>query len=84
MEMRMTNARVCLPHRHRIMAAGCFLCVAGLVAWSTATALGKAPSLQRPKLSPTPVLVSVSTLDMSRLAPAQFGDWDVVPSQPAR
>jgi hypothetical protein len=33
---------------------------------------------------PAPVLVSFSTLDMSRLAPAQFGDWDAAAAQPMR
>jgi hypothetical protein len=73
---RMSKARALLPQHHRLMTAACFLCMAGFVAWSTATAFGKAPSVQRPALKPTPVQVSVSTLDMSRLVPAQFGDWD--------
>jgi hypothetical protein len=83
METRMTSTPVFLLQRHRIMAAGCFLCVAAFVAWSTAAAFGKAPSVHRPQLKPTPFLVSVSTLDMSRLVPAQFGDWDAA-AQPPR
>ena len=77
----MPITRVCLPLHHRMMATGSFLCVAVLVAWSTATAFGQSASA--PTLPP-PVLVSISTLDMSRLAPAQFGDWDAIPSQSAR
>ena len=73
MEMRMTAARVCLSLRHHLKAAGCLLCVAGLAAWSTATAVVPAPA---------PIRVSTSTLDMSRLGPAHFGDWDL--AQPAR
>jgi hypothetical protein len=72
---RMSKARALLPHHHRMMAAGTFLCLAGLAAWSTATAFGQSASPPTPP-QPTSVLISVSTLDMSRLAPAQFGDWD--------
>jgi hypothetical protein len=80
MDMRMTSIRICQHQRYRMMAAGCFLCVAGLVAWSAATASGKA----RVTLPRAAVLVSTSTLDMSRLLPAQFGDWDTAAAQPAR
>lgn len=69
---RMSKAQGLQPHHRRMMAAGCHLCVAGLIAWSTAVASGQVP----PPPQPTPVLVSITTLDMSRLAPAQFGDWD--------
>jgi hypothetical protein len=79
MEMRMTGTQACLLQHYRLLAAGCFLCVAGLVAWSTTTASGQA-RVTRPTL---PVLVSISTLDMSRLVPAQFGDWDAA-AQPPR
>ena len=82
LEMRMTSTLLCLPHSHRMTAAGCFLCVAGLVAWSTATAFGQTASAPIPP-QPAPVLISVSTLDMSRLAPSQFGDWDAA-AQPTR
>jgi hypothetical protein len=78
MEMRMTSTPICLLQRHRMMAAACALCIAGLVAWSTATAFG----MVRATLPRSPVLVSTSTLDMSRLAPAQFGDWDVIALPP--
>jgi hypothetical protein len=76
--MRMTIPRLCLPLHHHFKAAGCLLCVAGLAAWSTVTASG-----QGPVAAPAAVLVSVSTLDMSQLGPAHFGDWDVA-AQPAR
>jgi hypothetical protein len=78
MDIRMTISRLRLPLRHHFKAAGCLLCVAGLAAWSGATASG-----QGPVVAPAAVLVSVSTLDMSRLEPAHFGDWDVA-AQPAR
>lgn len=79
MEIRMTTTRVCLPLRHHMNAAGCLLCVAGLAAWSVATASGQG----RVALAPAPVLISISTLDLSRLVPAHFGDWDAA-AQPAR
>jgi hypothetical protein len=79
---RMSKAQVFQPHHHRMMAAGCLLGVAGLIAWSTATAFGQSAS-PPPTPQPTPVLVSMTTLDMSRLAPAQFGDWDAA-VQPTR
>ena len=79
MGRRMSGTRVWQLRCHRVMAAGCFLCVAGIVAWSTATAFGKA----RVALPHAAVLVSTSTLDMSRLVPAQFGDWDAA-AQPPR
>ena len=80
----MSVTRICLPLHHRMMAAGSILCVAGVVAWPTATAIGQttlAPALPQ---QPAPVLVSFSALDMSRLAPAQFGDWDAAAAQPTR
>jgi hypothetical protein len=78
----MPITRVWLPLKHRMTAAGSFLCVAGLVAWSTATAFSQSASAPIPPQPP--VLVSVSTLDLSRLVPAQFGDWDAVAAQPTR
>ena len=79
----MANTRVCPPLNHRIMAAGSYLCVAAFVAWTTA-ASGRAPQVRPAVLRPAPVLVSVSTLDMSRLAPAHFGDWDAAASKAGR
>lgn len=73
--MPITRART--PLNHRLMAAGSVLCVAALVAWATAASSGKAAPALPAVLQPAAVLVSVGTLDMSRLGPAHFGDWDV-------
>ena len=53
---------------HRILAVGSVLCVAAIAAWMTATAFGQSASVE-PPLAPAHVLVSVGTLDMSRLVP---------------
>jgi hypothetical protein len=71
----MTIARVRPSLHHHLIAAGSVLCVAAMVAWMTATAFGQS-AFVKPPLAPAHVLVSVGTLDMSRLVPAQFGDWD--------
>jgi hypothetical protein len=80
----MPVTRVCLPLHHRMMAAGTFLCVAAIVAWTTATAFGQTVSAPILPPQPAPVHVSTSTLDLSRLVPAQFGDWDTATAQPTR
>lgn len=71
----MAIARVRTSLDNRMIAAGSSLCVAAIVAWMSATAFGQSASVKPPQ-APAQVLVSVGTLDMSRLIPAQFGDWD--------
>ena len=75
MPMAITRVRS-LPS-HYIIAAGSVLCVAAMVAWMTAAASGQGASV-KPPVATTQILVSVGTLDMSRLLPSQFGDWDAV------
>jgi hypothetical protein len=46
------------------------------------SAAEEAPPTEQPKpVAVAPVHISISTLDMARLVPAQFGDWDMPPSQ---
>ncbi len=79
----MPIARVYPPMKRRMTAAASILGVAAVVAWMTATAFGQGAPVT-PPLAPAQVLVSIGTLDMSRLVPAQFGDWDAAAPQPTR
>jgi len=74
----MSLARLLLsPHAAQASVALC--CAAGLLFLWTA-----APASDTRQLASAPAvaLVTVSLLDMSRLAPAEFGDWEpaVIPT----
>ena len=70
--MPMSIARIrTARHRHAISITGCFL-VGVLCAWATGTASNPAAGTA----GAAPVLISTTLLDMSRLSPAAFGDWE--------
>lgn len=52
--------------------------------WAAMTEAGVAPVRLPVQAVASPVLVSVSALDMNRLLPSQFGDWDTPSSTPQR
>ncbi len=66
-----------------------FILGVGTGQWAATTAAGETAPIAAPSTSPapasvSPVLVSVSSFDLSRLVPSQFGDWDAAPSLPTR
>lgn len=75
----MFRARVRLPLLPHVALIG-FVLGVGSGQWGATTVAAPMPAA----VSVAPVLVSVSTLDLSRLVPSQFGDWDAPASAPER
>ena len=71
----MFSIRVRLPLLPHFALIGLVLGV-GSGQWAEMTAAGVAPAGLPVQAASSAVLVSVSTLDMRRLVPSQFGDWD--------
>ncbi len=61
----------------------CVGLVAGAMAGTTAADQGPLVDASPPVVAPS-VRVSVSTLDLTRLVPAHFGDWDAASPTPER
>lgn len=76
----MQLAWVRLPKHRPLTSLGLSFCFGLLVAWATTATSDKGSAAP----AGASVLVSVSTLDMSRLIPAQFGDWEPATTLPAR
>lgn len=76
----MSTDRISLLSRSFIASMTVCLAAGAMCLWTTGIASDAGGSTP----APAAVLVSVSLLDMSRLAPAQFGDWESAVSQQAK
>lgn len=74
----MPLARVCLVPRHLVLFASCLLAGALCVGVASSSQQGRAAS------QPAAIFVSTSLLDMSRLTPEHFGDWEHAAPAPTR
>lgn len=72
MERMSIDRRRSAWHGDAIFVAVCLFAV-GATLWAS----GMAADPVRAVSAPEAVLVSTSLLDMSRLEPAQFGDWEI-------
>jgi hypothetical protein len=79
-DTRMTPAPAGPPKHRPLTALAASFGLGVLVAWATTATSDEGNAAQPPAL----VLISTSTLDLSRLVPAQFGDWEPASLQPAQ